>query len=222
MIFLCEMIWNTWKLTPIHISWFILLCWRKFGTLKIWHQYTCSSKIHANILHWTFPVTNYVYDLLMLLPSNMFKPSGKFPTDRSNLELLSWILFVICVSYFSLSYGLVCSLQVCGHLLVLGKGWPLDSFVRDVFLWFCHFPIWCFESGVLLDSNDSWSLISSLFWSPLCIGDHLGHLKIGFDKVFFLKFYHVWYKHILFLYFKLTCKAYNKHTLTIYTIGMKA
>ena len=57
-------------------------------------------------------MTNYVYDLVMLLPSNMFKPSGKFPTDRSNLELLSWILFVICVSYFSLSYGLVCSLQV--------------------------------------------------------------------------------------------------------------
>ena len=60
--------------------------------------------------------------------------------------LLLWILFVICVS--CLSWWLVCSLQPCGHLL--GKGWPLGSFVWCLLV-FCHFPIWCPGSGVVFD-----------------------------------------------------------------------
>ena len=51
---------------------------------------------------------------------NMLKPSSNFPTKRSKVVLLLWILFVIYVSCLSLSYCLVCSLQPCGHLL--GKG----------------------------------------------------------------------------------------------------
>ena len=32
---------------------------------------------------------------------------------------------------------------------------PLGSLVCDVFLCFCHFPIWCPGSGVVLDSINS-------------------------------------------------------------------
>ena len=52
--------------------------------------------------------------------SNMFKPSSNFLTDRSKAVFLLWVLFVICVSCLSLSCCLVCSLQPCGHLLVMG------------------------------------------------------------------------------------------------------
>ena len=30
------------------------------------------------------------------------------------------------------------------------KGLPVGSLVCDVFLWFCHFPMWCPGSGVVL------------------------------------------------------------------------
>ena len=52
-------------------------------------------------------------------------------------------------------------LQLFGHLL--GKGWPPGSLVCDVFLCFCHFPIWCPGSGVVFDGLDSWSLPSPYF-----------------------------------------------------------
>ena len=48
------------------------------------------------------------------------KPSSNFLSDCSKAGLLLWIIFVIFVSCFSLSYCLVSSLQPCGHLL--GKG----------------------------------------------------------------------------------------------------
>ena len=67
-------------------------------------------------------------------------------------------MFVIYVS--CLSRCLISSLQHCGHLL--GKGWPLGSLVGDVFLCFCHFPMWCPGSGVVFDFIDSGSLPSSL------------------------------------------------------------
>ena len=53
----------------------------------------------------------------------------------------------------TMSCFLVCSLQPCGHLL--GKGWPLGSLVCYVLLCFCHFPICCPGSDVLLDCIDS-------------------------------------------------------------------
>ena len=70
-------------------------------------------------------------------------------TDRSKAVLLLWIIFVIYIS--CLSCFLVCSLQPCGHLL--GTGWPLGSLVYDVFV-FCHFPMLCPVSGVVLDCID--------------------------------------------------------------------
>ena len=33
----------------------------------------------------------------------------------------------------------------------MGKGWPHGSLVCVVFLCFCHFPMWCPGSGVVLD-----------------------------------------------------------------------
>ena len=60
--------------------------------------------------------------------------------------------FLLFVFRAYLSYCLVCSLQHCGHLL--GKDWPLGSLVFDVFLCFCHFPIWCPGLGVILDCVD--------------------------------------------------------------------
>ena len=40
----------------------------------------------------------------------------------------------------------------CGHLL--RKGYPLGSFVCDVLLCICNFPMWCPGSGVVLDCID--------------------------------------------------------------------
>ena len=36
-----------------------------------------------------------------------------------------------------------------------GKDWPLGSLVCEVLLCFCQFPMWCPESGVVLDCIDS-------------------------------------------------------------------
>ena len=61
-----------------------------------------------------------------------------FLTDHSNAVLLLWIFFFFVIYVSCLPCFLVCSLQPCGHLL--GKGWPLGYFVRDVFLCFVTFP----------------------------------------------------------------------------------
>ena len=57
-------------------------------------------------------------------------------------------IYVTCLSYFRFYL-----LKRCGLLLV--KGWPLDSLVCYVFIVFCHFPVWCTGSGVVLDCIDS-------------------------------------------------------------------
>ena len=77
-----------------------------------------------------------------------------------------WILYVICVSCRSCCS--VCSLQPCDHLL--WKSWSLGFLVCDVFLCFCHFPIWCPGSGVVFNCIDSWSLpsILLLFSTIIC------------------------------------------------------
>ena len=59
-----------------------------------------------------------------------------------------FVIYVSCLSYF-----LVCLLQRCGYLL--GKGRPLGSLVCYVLLCFCHFPMWCPGSSVVLDCIDS-------------------------------------------------------------------
>ena len=81
-----------------------------------------------------------------------FKPSGKtFFTDFSKVGLLLWIVFVIYSS--CLSCCLVCSLQPWGYLL--GKSWYHGCLVCDVFFCYCHFPMLCPVSGVVLDCIDS-------------------------------------------------------------------
>ena len=48
----------------------------------------------------------------------------------------------------------------CEHLVE--RCHPLSSLVCHVFLCFCHFPIWCSVSGMVLDCIDFWSLPSSV------------------------------------------------------------
>ena len=69
---------------------------------------------------------------------------------------LLWTFFVIYV--LCLSCCLVCPLQPCCHLL--GKGWPLGSLVCDVFLCYSHFPMCCPGSGLVLDCNFTFFLIT--------------------------------------------------------------
>ena len=54
---------------------------------------------------------------------------------------------------FLFVFAHVCLLQPCGHLL--GKSRPLGFIECDVILCFCHFPIRCPGSGVVLDCIDS-------------------------------------------------------------------
>ena len=73
--------------------------------------------------------------------------------------------FLVFFCHFSIWYlsfvDLFCFVFVCHTVLSvpcrLGQGWLLDAF-----LCFCHFPIWCLGSGVVLDCIDSWALPSSL------------------------------------------------------------
>ena len=54
---------------------------------------------------------------IWLVPSGVFGPSSNFLTERSKAVPLLWILFVACVLCLTLSHCLVCSLQLCDHLL---------------------------------------------------------------------------------------------------------
>ena len=55
--------------------------------------------------------------------------------------------------------GLVSVMLSCLFIAALwspaGKGWALGSLMCGVFLCFCHFPIGCPDSGVVLDYIDS-------------------------------------------------------------------
>ena len=85
---------------------------------------------------------------MRLVPLNMFICPPVIFTDTLFLLFLCHVC--LCMS------SCLFLVQPCDYLL--GKGWPLGSLVCDVFLCFCHFPIWCPGSGVLLDSMDSWCL----------------------------------------------------------------
>ena len=95
---------------------------------------------------------------------NMFKTFRYF-TDRFMAVLLLWIFFAIYVSRLSLlyMYCLVCSLQLCDHLL--GKGWSFGSLVCNVSMCFV-----CFPYDVL---GQLWYLIVSI--SDLCLLLYLYH-----------------------------------------------
>ena len=99
-----------------------------------------------------------LFYLILYVPSTIFQLNR----DRS-----SWVEPVLSWDKF-LSVMLSC--------LVVTRweraGWPLGSLVGDVFLCFCHFPVWCPGSGVVLSNNciDSWSMpaSSSILW-PITI-----------------------------------------------------
>ena len=62
------------------------------------------------------------------------------------MDLFCYLCFVSVMLFF-------CSLQHCGNLLAMDK--LLGSPVCDVFLCFCHFPMWCPGSGVLFECINS-------------------------------------------------------------------
>ena len=120
-------------------------------------EFACTEGCTVNFtyLSWT---TSEIR--VRLVPSDTCKPSSKllywpFPGGASFVDLFLFVIYVSC-----LSCCLVCSSQPYGHLL--GKGWPLGFLVCDVFLCFCHFPMWCPGTGVVLDCIDSRFLPSSL------------------------------------------------------------
>ena len=54
----------------------------------------------------------------------VISPLVKYFTDRSQVELLLWVIYVF-LSYICYAFVRVCLFVYCGHLL--GKGWPLGS-----------------------------------------------------------------------------------------------
>ena len=58
--------------------------------------------------------------------------------DRSKAVLLSWILFVSCISCLSLFCCLVCP---CSLMVICCKTFDILALLYAVFFWFCYFPI---------------------------------------------------------------------------------
>ena len=96
---------------------------------------------------------------MRLMPLTCSSIPVLYSTDRSNAVVPLWILFVIYVLCVSLFCCLVCS---------LGKGFSLGSFVCDVFLCFCHIPIWCHRVQLRFDLlSESYQLTSTIRLAPV-------------------------------------------------------
>ena len=134
-----------------------LLCW-----------YVCSLQPSEHLLEMGWPLGSSVccVFLTMCFVSTCWKWADL-------LALLCVVFSWQCVLWSPAGNGLttwlfcvLCFLDnvFCDHLLEMG--WPLGSFVCCVILTicFCHFPLWCPGSDVVLDCFDSWSLRSP----PLC------------------------------------------------------
>ena len=82
--------------------------------------------------------------MVRLVPSNMCKPSSVFllTVPRRCFFLGFFLLFVVRVILSNLFLAALWSPAVKGLLGYL---------VCDVFLCFCHFPMWCPGSGVAFD-----------------------------------------------------------------------
>ena len=108
---------------------------------------------------------------MRLVPSNMFKPSSNFVSDRSNAALLLLILFVICVSCLSLSYCHVCFLRL------LVTCWERSDLLALLCVMFpCVFVILLY--GVL---GQVWYLIVSI--SDLCLLPNFKLLRKSNDSL---------------------------------------
>ena len=84
---------------------------------------------------------------------HVFKPSGNVLADCFGAVLLLLILFCRLCFVFVFVILPCLFMQPCGHLM--GKNWSNGPLVCNVILVFCHFPIWCPGSGVVLDCIDS-------------------------------------------------------------------
>ena len=75
-------------------------------------------------------------------------PSSNFLTGRSKAVLLFWILFVLCLCHTAVSVP-------CSRVVT---GWERADLLAPMyvkFIVFCHCPIQCPGSGVVLDCIDS-------------------------------------------------------------------
>ena len=112
----------------------------------------------------TFPNVSWsTSELRMRLATwNWLKPSSKIflmTVSRRYFFSGSFMLFLSCVCHAFASVH-------CCLVVTCWERADLLALVCDVYLWFCHFPMWYPWSGVVLDCIDSWSLSSFL----LCLG----------------------------------------------------
>ena len=88
-----------------------------------------------------------------------------FVTSKNYVNKRGWIFSEEGWSFFCGSFLLFVFAFAIVSCLFLAALWsPVDSLVCDVFLCFCHFPIRCPGSGVVLDCVDSRYLPSSFHW----------------------------------------------------------
>ena len=130
-------------------SYHVLVCLAKPST---WHSIWGHNESNFDRVHFNQNII-WIYDIWK-------KPSQKSTSKVKRKECAQQLenSSSNCLPEgcgFVLSYCLVYSLQPYCHLLE--KDWPLDYLVHvyDVFLWFCHFPIWC--------PDQVWDLISLPF-----------------------------------------------------------
>ena len=75
--------------------------------------------------------------------------SDKIGLSDRHVAILGIFVDLFCYFYF-VSVVLSC-LFFAALRSTAGKGWPLGSLVCDVCLYFCHLPMLCPGSGVVLD-----------------------------------------------------------------------
>ena len=105
--------------------------------------------------------------VIVLFPDHthslFFKPSSKL------FLLTSWRRYCFCGSLDCvIVMSCVCHASASAHCCLVVTCWEradLLVFVLWCLSWFCHFPMWYPESGVVLDCIDSWSLLSFLLCS---------------------------------------------------------
>ena len=97
----------------------------------------------------TYPSTTALY----FLPELNIREGADYLKYRHYIDIREELFYVfrvcLCDTVLSFHWSLVIS-------------WPLGSLVRDVFLCFFHFLIWCPGSHLVLYCIDSWYLPSSL------------------------------------------------------------
>ena len=136
LVFSCMYCW----VLIFDISHFYFLIYMYLEMNHGWcRDFSCKPNIYVS---WSISELN-----VRLVPWNLFKPSSGFLANSSKAVLLVLFIFIFALNVMSVSCSLVVTYWVRANLLA-----PLYV----MFLVFCHFPILCLGSGVVLDCVDSW------------------------------------------------------------------